>query len=142
MFRNLGKQILKVIIRFQIVCFCGFRNAVDDGAGLCTGNGIYHHPVFLADAKSADGLFRSVIVHRHFAIVQEHFQVFFLVSVKAGVRGAVELPEQETGACAFFAADQPYLTEESAEGFLREMERSWAWMCEVQRLPGESGMVF
>ena len=28
MLRDLGKQILKVIIRFQIVCFCGFRNAV------------------------------------------------------------------------------------------------------------------
>ena len=76
---DLGKQKFKVIIRLQVVCFRGFRNAVDDGAGLCTGNGIDHHPVFLADTESADGLFRSVIVHRHFAIVQEHFQVFFLV---------------------------------------------------------------
>ena len=79
MLRNLGKQILKVIIRFQVVCFCSLRNAVDDGAGLCSGNGIDHHPVFLADTESADGLFCSVIVHRHFAIIQEHFQVFPLV---------------------------------------------------------------
>ena len=43
------------------------------------GYGIDHYPVFLADTESADGLFRSVIVHRYFAIVQEHFQVFLLV---------------------------------------------------------------
>ena len=63
MFRDLGKQILKVIIRFQIVCFCSFRNAVDDSAGLCTSNGIDHYPVFLADAESADGLFRSLFTY-------------------------------------------------------------------------------
>ena len=79
MFRDLGKQILKVIIRFQIVCFCGFRNAVNDGTGLCTGNGIDHHPVFLANAEPTDGLLRSVIVHRRFTIVQEYFQVFLLI---------------------------------------------------------------
>ena len=35
MFRNLGKQILKVIIRFQIVCFCvgEILQTVKDGEG-------------------------------------------------------------------------------------------------------------
>lgn len=47
-------------------------------------------------------------------------------SVKAGLHAAAELLAEETGACAFFAADQPYLTEESAECFLREMERRGA----------------
>ncbi len=60
-------------------------------------------------------------------------------SVRAGLRAALEAGteqaegEDRTGsacegadACAFFVADQPYLTEESAEGFLEEMERKRA----------------
>lgn len=39
-------------------------------------------------------------------------------SVKAGME---ELTDEE--ACAFFAADQPFFREESAEGFLMEMEK-------------------
>ncbi len=46
-------------------------------------------------------------------------------SVKAGlcVANAMSVRQTKAEACAFFAADQPYLTEESAEGFLEEMER-------------------
>ncbi|XCP85297.1 nucleotidyltransferase family protein [Roseburia hominis] len=47
-------------------------------------------------------------------------------SVKAGVLAAEESRECHADACAFFVADQPYLTEESAEGFLMEMEKTLA----------------
>lgn len=42
-------------------------------------------------------------------------------SVKAGMEGITD-----EGACVFFVADQPFLREESAEGFLMEMEKRQA----------------
>ena len=38
-----------IFIRFQAVCFCSFRYAVDDRTGLRTGNCINHNPVLLSD---------------------------------------------------------------------------------------------
>ncbi len=68
------EQILKIIA----VCFCGFCYAVDDSAELCAGNCINHDPVLLSDTESTDRLFRCVVVHRDFPVIQEHFQVFLL----------------------------------------------------------------
>jgi molybdenum cofactor cytidylyltransferase len=42
-------------------------------------------------------------------------------SIRAGLEAAADAQ-----ACAFFVADQPYLTEESAEAFLENMERNQA----------------
>ena len=41
---DLSEQILKVIVWFQVVCFCCFRNAVDDRTGFRAGNCIDHDP--------------------------------------------------------------------------------------------------
>ena len=79
MFRDLREKMLKIIIRFQAVglrCFC---DAIDDGAGLCPCDRIDHHPVLLTDAESPDRLLGGIIVHRDFPVIQEHFQVSFLV---------------------------------------------------------------
>lgn len=54
-------------------------------------------------------------------------------SVKAGVLEALAAE-----ACAFFVADQPYLTEKSAEDFLREMEMQKAALGSV-RCRGQAG---
>ena len=42
-------------------------------------------------------------------------------SIRAGLEAAADAQ-----ACAFFVADQPYFTEESAEAFLEHMERNQA----------------
>ena len=76
---DFGKQVFKIIIRFQIVGFCCFCNTVYNGAGLRPCNCIDHDPVLLADAESADRLLGSVVVHWNLAVIKEHFQVFFLV---------------------------------------------------------------
>lgn len=53
-FWQLGEQMFEIIIRFQLVQFCGFRYTVDHGTRLCSPDGIVKQPVFLADTKRAD----------------------------------------------------------------------------------------
>ena len=62
-----------------MVGFGSFRNAVDDCAGFCTGYGVNHNPILLSDTESSDGLFRRIVMHRYFSILQEHLEVFFLI---------------------------------------------------------------
>lgn len=78
-FQYLGKEVLEVVIGFQIVCFHGFHDAVDNRAKPDSSTRVNHHPVLFADAESADGLFGGIVVHRNLTVNQEHFQVFFLV---------------------------------------------------------------
>ena len=79
MLRDLGEKIFKIIIRFQSVGFRCFCNAIDYGAGLCPCDRIDHHPVLLTDAESPDRLLGGIIVHGNFSVIEEHFQVSFLV---------------------------------------------------------------
>ena len=79
MFRDLCEKMLKIIIWFQSVGFRCFCNAIDYGTGLCPCDRIDHHPILLTDAESPDRLLRSIIVHRDFSVIEEHFQVSFLV---------------------------------------------------------------
>ncbi len=55
----LSEQVFKVIIWFQMVCFCCLRNAVDDRAGLVSGNCIDHDPVLFLDTEFPDLPFTS-----------------------------------------------------------------------------------
>ena len=50
-FRQLCKDIFKVIIRSQIIQLCGFRNTIYHCAGRGSFCSIVEHPVFLAKAK-------------------------------------------------------------------------------------------
>ena len=79
MLRDFAEQMFEIIIRFQVVGFRGFCNAVYNGARFCPCNRINHHPVLLTDTESTDRLLGGVVVHRHFSVIQEHLQIFFLV---------------------------------------------------------------
>ena len=79
MLRDFCQEIFKVFIRLQVICFCCLSYAVNDRTGFCTCNRINHYPVLLPDAGSAARLFRCVVMHRHFSIIQKYFQVFFLI---------------------------------------------------------------
>ena len=63
MLRNLGEQVFKIIIRFQIVGFRCFCNTVYNGTGFCTCNRIDHDPVLLANAESADRLLAELFIY-------------------------------------------------------------------------------
>lgn len=79
MFGNLCEKILKIIIRFQAIGFRCFCNAIDYSAGFCPCDRTDHHPVLLPDAKSPDRLLGGIIVHGNLSVIEEHFQVSFLV---------------------------------------------------------------
>ena len=50
----------------------------NDCAGFGAGNCIDHDPVLLSNTESPDRLFRSIIIHRDFTVIQKYFQVFLL----------------------------------------------------------------
>ena len=52
--RYLIKQILKVIIQLQLICFFCFSYAVDNHAGFHTGNRVNHDPVLFTDTEHTD----------------------------------------------------------------------------------------
>ena len=79
MLRDLREKMFKIIIWFQSVGFRCFCNAIDYGTGLCPCDRIDHHPVLLTDAESPDRLLGGIIVHRNLSVIEEHFQVSFLV---------------------------------------------------------------
>lgn len=78
-FRYLGQQMLHVIIDFQPICFRGFCDSVNYGAGLCPADCIDQPPVVLPDTKTTQSAFRCIVIQRDFAINQENTQVPFLV---------------------------------------------------------------
>ena len=79
MFGDLREKMFKIIIRFQTIGFRCFCNTIDYGAGLCPCDRIDHHPLLLTDAESPDRLLGGIIVHGNLSVIEEHFQVSFLV---------------------------------------------------------------
>ena len=57
MLRYFCQEIFKVLIRFQIVCFCCFRNTVDDCRTFCSVDGVNDLPVFLSNTETANRSF-------------------------------------------------------------------------------------
>ena len=51
---DLRQQMLQIIVDLQLVCFGGFHQAVDHGAGLSTVDGVNDMPVGTANGKEAD----------------------------------------------------------------------------------------
>ena len=78
MLRNLDEQVFKISIRFQVIGFCCFCNTVYKCAGFCLRNHINHAPIPLADAEHTDRLLGSVIVHRDFSFIKEHYSYSLL----------------------------------------------------------------
>ena len=58
--RQFGKEVIKVVIRIQVVQLRCLGKAVNDCACLCPLDGIDENPVLLSDAKSANTPFRSL----------------------------------------------------------------------------------
>ena len=59
-----GEQILKVIVWFQAVCFCGFRYAVDDRTEPGAGNCVDHDPILFPDTESTDRPFGKLFTYK------------------------------------------------------------------------------
>ena len=64
MLRYLSEQILKVIVWFQAVCFCGFRYAVDDRTEPGAGNCVDHDPILFPDTESTDRPFGKLFTYK------------------------------------------------------------------------------
>ena len=63
--RDFFKQILEVFVRFQVVRLRSLGQAVPDRAGLGPADGIYHLPVFLAQAEWTDSSFSGLCECSH-----------------------------------------------------------------------------
>ena len=64
-----------VVVHIQFVGSGSFCNAVDDGTGLCSPDGIDGHPVLASKSKISQCSFAGRIVDRNLAICQEQFQI-------------------------------------------------------------------
>ena len=67
-FRYLSQQIFHIFIDFQSICFCGFHDAVDYGAGFGPADGVDQPPVVLANTKTPQCGLCCVIVQGDFTI--------------------------------------------------------------------------
>lgn len=74
-YQNMGQ----ITERIQVIRFCCFRYAVDDCAGFRTINTINQLPRMFMQAEVAERSFCRVIIEGAFAVIQEHFQCFFLI---------------------------------------------------------------
>ena len=57
---QLCKQVFKVFIRLQSVCFCTLGDAVTLGTGVCSFHRVDRYPVFLSETEWPDSSFRSL----------------------------------------------------------------------------------
>ena len=76
---KLGQHILQIFVDPESVCFCSLYQAVHDGAGFCSADGIYVDPVLSPEGEGTDGAFCGIVVHGNFPISQEEPEIFLLV---------------------------------------------------------------
>ena len=77
--RGEGQQILQIFVAPETVCFCSLYQAVHDGTGFCSADGIYVDPVLPPEGEGTDGAFCGIVVHGNFPISQEEPEIFLLV---------------------------------------------------------------
>ena len=77
--RKLCQKVFEVSEGIEIVGLSGFSATVDIGTGLRSGNVSIMTPVLFVGAESANRLFCRIVIHRHFAILQEIPEVRILV---------------------------------------------------------------
>ena len=80
------KKVFEVIVDIQIICFGGFNNAVQYGAGLSSMYCIDQLPVFLSNTKWPDRLFGQVVIKWYLWIIKECPQIFFLIDAVSDAR--------------------------------------------------------
>ena len=78
-FRYLSQEILYVFIDFQIVCLCSFGNAIDNGAGSGSADGVDQLPVVPADTKTTQCGFCCIVIQGDFTVFQKYAQISFLI---------------------------------------------------------------
>ena len=54
---KLGQHIFQIFVDLESVCFCSLYQAVHDGAGFCSADGIYVDPVLPPEGEGTDGAF-------------------------------------------------------------------------------------
>ena len=77
--RNLRQQVFQIFVDLQVVCLGRLYQAVDGCAGFGIMDGINDMTVGSANGKGSDGPPCCGIINRNIAILQEYFQVLFLV---------------------------------------------------------------
>ena len=70
-----GQHIFQIFVDPESVCFCSLYQAVHDGAGFCSADGIYVDPVLPPEGEGTDGAFCGI----DFPISQEEPKIFLLV---------------------------------------------------------------
>ena len=79
MLRDFFQEMLQIIIRSEVVRFCGFYDAVNDCAGLGTMDGVNDLPVAAANCEGANCPFTCRVIKWYIPVLQEPFQVFLLI---------------------------------------------------------------
>ncbi len=79
MFRKFCKEQFQIVIHPEMFRFCGFDQAVHDGAGLGTAEGVHVGSVFAAMGEGKDGLLGRIVVHGDIPVGKEDAKELFLV---------------------------------------------------------------
>ena len=58
--RGEGQHILQIFVDPETVCFCSLYQAVYDGTGFCSADGIHVDPVLTPKGERTDGTFRCL----------------------------------------------------------------------------------
>ncbi len=73
------KYMGEIVIRLQIICLGGLREAICDRTGFRAIYGVDQMPVILSHAEAAYRYFGGVVIKRYCRIGEEHFKVVLLI---------------------------------------------------------------
>ena len=71
--------MLQVLIWFEVVCFRGFHDAVNNGACLCAFYRVDYVPVGTPDAERTDRSLASGIVDGNSTVTEKDLELLFLI---------------------------------------------------------------
>lgn len=74
-----GQHILQIFVDPETVCFCSLYQALHDGTGFCSADGIHVDPVLTPKGERTDGALCGIVIHRNFPVSQEESEIFLLV---------------------------------------------------------------
>lgn len=74
-----GQHIFQIFVDPETVCFCSFYQAVHDGTGFRSADGIHVDPVLSPEGEGTDGAFCGIVIHGNVPVSQEEPEIFLLV---------------------------------------------------------------
>lgn len=74
-----GQHILQIFVDPETVCFCSLHQAVHDGTGFRSADGIHVDPVLSPEGEGTDGAFCGIVIHGNVPVSQEEPEIFLLV---------------------------------------------------------------